>query len=127
MDEQPIAAPFAYPPASIKAFADAITAAENSDPQYNNPGDLKPPGWTGPTFGPGKIAIFASPSEGLQRLYFQLQLIANNYSRVYNTDMSILQMADKWTGGDNPQGWAETVANRLGTTPDANIGALLNV
>lgn len=113
MDHQPQVPPFASYSQSIKDFAAAITEAENSDPAYNNPGDLKPPGWTGPTFGAG-IARFSSPTEGIQRLYYQLSLIALGESHVYTLDDTIMSMAIKWTGNDNSGGWAQTVAANLG-------------
>jgi hypothetical protein len=124
MDTQPIVPPYGTPAQSIIALASAITTAENSDPKYNNPGDLKPPSWPGATFGAG-IAVFGSPQEGLARLYHQLNLIRGGLSRVYTLDDTIATMAQKWTGGNNAGYWAQSVAQFTGYTIDTPLSEVL--
>lgn len=117
-------------------FAHAIAAAEGyyvkgSVPQRaNNPGDLKPAewmrthGWTGEKTGAEGIAIFATPEDGWNILYHQLQLIVSKTSHVYVPTMTIAQMAAKWT--DTQSGsWAVNVANQLGGHVTDVIGTLL--
>jgi hypothetical protein len=106
----------------VADLAAAITVAENSDPQYNNPGDLKVAGF--PTFGAG-IAIFSSPAQGLSRLYYQLNLIANGESSYYSLDMTIEQFAAVWTGNDNAAQWAQAVESELGVAPGTTLGDVL--
>jgi hypothetical protein len=117
--------------ASIVALANAIAVAENSNPLYFNPGDLKPLGWTGPTFGAG-IAVFASVDEGMSRLCYQLYLILNGQSHVYSLADTILTMSVKWTLGVNQQpttesnNWAATVAQQLNVDPSAPLSSVLS-
>lgn len=96
----------------MQTFAEAIARAENSDSAHNNPGDIIPPGWNGPTFGEG-IAVFATADEGWNRLYYELWLIQTGRSHVYSLDDTIATMAAKWTRTE-PQGWAAAVAQYSG-------------
>ena len=96
----------------MQTFAEAIARAEGSDPAHNNPGDLIPPGWNGPTFGEG-IAVFATQDEGWNRLYYELWLIATGRSHVYSLDDTIRSMAGRWTR-TQPDGWAAAVAQYSG-------------
>lgn len=122
---------------SIRWFGEAISYAEGfpvagSIPQRaNNPGDLVIPNWGGQTLGAERISVFSSPAEGWRRLYAQLQLIVNGGSHVYTLNMTIREMAHKWTR-TQPDQWAQNVANRLQSrwaygdvTPDTVIGEIL--
>lgn len=108
----------------VAAMAQAIKRAEGSNPVYNNPGDIKLPGWKGPVFGEG-IPIFPTAAEGLARLYRQLNLIVNGQSRVYSLSDTIETMAQKWTGGDKADSWALIVASILGTETGALLSEVL--
>jgi hypothetical protein len=104
----------------IQAFALAIAAAENSNAKYNNPGDLKVYGWTGPTFGAGISDLSGEPAgTGMNYLCQELQLIVNGQSAYYTLSMSIGQMATVWTGACNAASWAAKVAETLG--PEATV------
>jgi hypothetical protein len=110
----------------VQTFAEAIARAEGSNPAYNNPGDFtaKAIGWTGPTFGEG-IAIFPTPDEGWNRLYFELWLIQTGRSGVYSLDGdTIATMAHKWTA-TNPDQWAAAVAQYSGLTVDTTLRSAL--
>jgi hypothetical protein len=116
-DLSPYGGPTTYP-AEIKRFAEAIARAEgfyvpNSIPQRaRNPGDLKVPGWSGPTLGSG-ISVFGDVADGWNALYHQLYIILTGQSARYNLDMSIAEMAAIWT--TTQQGpWATNVAGYLG-------------
>jgi hypothetical protein len=119
-DLSPYGGPIVYP-TSIVRLGQAIARAEGfyvkgSIPQRaHNPGDLKPPNWSGPTLGEG-IAVYASDDAGWAALHKQLYAILTGRSSVYDLDMTIHAMAAKWTGGDNPTNWARAVATTLGVT-----------
>lgn len=119
------------------ALANAVSIAEGlpvagSVPQRaNNPGDLELGDQGQGTIG-GKT-IFASLEDGWAALERELELITSGTSPVYNSyaqslglqdssQLSISQVAQKYTGGDNPDAWANTVASELGVTPDTAIG-----
>lgn len=128
-DLSPYGGPVVYPE-SIKAAARAIAKAEGfyvagSIPQRaNNPGDLKPPNWTGPTLGNG-IAVYASADAGWSALYKQLYIIVTGGSSRYTLDDTILDMARTWTGGDNAGAWARQVASQLGVADNAPLWSVL--
>jgi hypothetical protein len=107
----------------MNALFSAIEQAEGSDPQYNNPLDICPPGWTGQTFGAG-IPVFSSPTEGRQRGMYELWLIATGKSSVYSLSDSISVMAGKWTATDSAA-WASNVAAALGVTTDTTLAQIL--
>lgn len=87
----------------------------------NNPGDLKI-GDVGYGTQPNGITNFADPEAGFAALNHQVQLIQSGNSTVgYTPDMSINEVAQLYTGGDNPTGWADTVAKAAGTTPTSNF------
>jgi hypothetical protein len=123
---------------SIRWFGDAIAGAEGFGvlaaipTRANNPGDLVMPNWSGRTLGNAGVSVFVSPAEGWRRLYFQLQLIADDKSRVYSRSMSVREMASKWTTTDQ-EAWTQNVVNRLQSkwaygmvTPETAIGDLLS-
>jgi hypothetical protein len=112
---------------SITALAQAIATAEGffrtdvpggTLPQrHNNPGDL--------TLG-GVNRTFDTPEEGWSALYAQIAAILNGTSHVYSMNMTFLEMAEKWTGGDSTKGnvpgstqtWATVVAQSVGANPN---------
>lgn len=111
--------------AGLLALAHAIEVAEGSNPAYHNPGDIKIPGWTGPTFGVEQIPALPDRQTGLGYLYRQLSLIETGRSHVYTRTMTILDMAKHWTDTDGAA-WAHNVASVLGvpvtTTLDEVFG-----
>lgn len=120
MDQQPDQYVIAEWPDDVVAFANAVNVAENSNPVYNNPLDLRPPHWTGQTFGAG-IAVFSSLDEGWQRGFYQIFLISNalhgraNASTAgYKPSDTLMDVAVRYTGDDKAAGWAATVAQQLG-------------
>jgi hypothetical protein len=110
----------------IRQFARAIASAEgfgvtNAVPtRAHNPGDLKVPGWTGPTTGAEDISIFADDAEGWERLHHQLQLIVDGRSHVYTLDMTIAEMGDRWTATAQPE-WTANVVDWLNTYGDVTV------
>jgi hypothetical protein len=121
---------------AIKRLASAIAFAEGFGipgaipTRANNPGDLVIPGWTGGQLGAEKISVFESPAEGWNRLYRQLWLIQSGKSSVYTVNMTIAQMAARWTATE-PNHWASNVVSylvnhgRSDTTIQTTIGSVL--
>jgi hypothetical protein len=109
----------------IDALAAAIAKAEGADPSINNPGDLTagdvdPSNITG-TFNNAGVVIIDSVENGWNFLYGKLQNIFSGNSEVYNPSMTISEFAQTYTGGDNADSWASTVASALGVTPDTTL------
>lgn len=110
------------------ALALAINKAEGNAPNdvamtANNPGDLELGDIGNGTIG-GKT-IFASLDDGFEALENQINLIVTGQSKAgYTPDMSIAQVAQIWTGGDNPSAWANIVASELGVTPDTSFASV---
>lgn len=115
---------------ATNAFAVAIAYAEGfyingSRPQRNhNPGDL-----TIDTVGlgvgkDGPFVVYANDDDGWAALKRQVQLILTNTSNVYNTDMTIQDVANRYTATDQ-SAWALNVANKLGVSPDTKVSTIL--
>jgi hypothetical protein len=106
-----------YPPIWVTAMAKAIAVAEGfgvhgaKPTRQNNPGDLTVE---------GTIWTFQSETEGWNALYRQLELMFDNRSHVYNSEMTLREVADKWTETEK-EAWANNVANQLSTTPEATL------
>jgi hypothetical protein len=122
----------------MKAFAVAIAREEGyyvagSIPQKaNNPGDLVILGWTGLKLGAEGISVLVSDSAddplplngGWYKLYHELWLIEKGMSHVYNLDMTLTEMAQKWT--DTQQDvWAANVAGFLGVLQETTLRQIL--
>ena len=103
----------------VQRIAEAIALAEGfyapgSLPQRrNNPGDIKVN---------GVIATYESEADGWEALRNQIRLILENRSGIYTSDMSIYEVAELYTGGDNPSAWAHIVSAQLGVSPDTALG-----
>jgi|SRR5713101_6461386 len=114
----------------VKAFAKAISVAEgfgiaNDIPtKAHNPGDLVLGDRGNGVLGREGITIFPDNASGWNALYHELNLIVNSESHVYTLDMTISDMAYKWTD-TSQDAWAETVANQLGVTRDTPLSQIL--
>lgn len=109
----------------IDAFANAIAKAEGSDPSINNPGDLttgdfNPDNVLG-EFNSAGVAVVDSIANGWAALYNKLGNALSGNSEIYSADMTIQEFADKFTGGDNADTWAQSVAGDLGVTTDTTL------
>jgi hypothetical protein len=117
-------------PRSIVQFAQAIAHAEgfnvsgSAPDRAHNPGAIKVPGWSGPVTGTQGISVFASDDEGWQALYRQLNLIATQRSGVYTLNMTIEDMARRWTSTAQ-SAWAGHVASALGVSPSTRLSQVL--
>ncbi len=114
----------------ILEFAQAIAKAEGFGvpgavpTKAHNPGDLVIPGWLGQILGAG-ISVFETDEEGWGHLYHELGMIFVGSSHVYNLDMTILDMAKKWTMTDQVS-WADNVASHLGVSVDTTLREVLS-
>lgn len=109
----------------IQALANAIAKAEGANPSINNPGDLSsgdfPAAHVTGIFNSAGVAIVDTLENGWAALYNKLSNIFSGNSAVYSPSMTISQFAQTYTGGDNAQAWANTVAGELGVTPDTTL------
>lgn len=116
----------------IDAFAVAIAFAEgfyiqgSRAARNHNPGDL-----TLDTIGlavgrDGPFVVYANDNDGWTALKEQVRKIVTNTSAVYNSDMTINDIAQKYTTTQQAE-WAMNVASKLGVSPDTRIGDLMTV
>lgn len=117
---------------AVKLFAQGIAIAEGffvtgSRPQRNNnPGDLTVD-TTGTGIGKdGPFIVYATETDGWEALYKQVEMMFTNASRIYNSNMTIRQIAEKYTTTDQ-LAWAQNVARTLGISIDTPISTLITV
>lgn len=114
----------------IVSLAQGIARAEGfylqgSAPQRaHNPGAIKVPGWNGPITGTEGISVFASDDVGWEALYRQLDLIATSRSGVYSLNMTLDEMARRWTATQQ-SAWAANVAFSLGVSTSTRLSQVL--
>jgi hypothetical protein len=94
------------------AKAEGFGPLENFPTQIHNPGDLElgDMGWGVQS---GKT-VYPNDAAGWDALTHECQLMLTGESRVYNVSMTFLEVAGKYTGGDDPEGWARTVSQVCG-------------
>jgi hypothetical protein len=112
------------PSTAVWLLARAIAIAEGSPAGWNNPGDLtRSFGFAnqGPQNSAG-VLKFNSSADGWNALYQEISDALGGTSTVYSPGTSIAQMAQLWTGGDNADAWANTVASQLGVSTTTTIG-----
>lgn len=113
--------------ANVQRFAEAIAKAEGFGKPgaiptlRNNPGNLKMPK------DGGQITTFATAEEGWEALRKQIRLIASGDSRFYNLNMTLVEMAQIWTGEAAFRNWSRNVSISLGMPESATIGQVLSV
>jgi hypothetical protein len=109
---------------SVVDFANAIASAENANPSYFNPGDLKvtsganklnlssllTAGATGTA--PNGVTQYDSIDDGWNALYNQVQFIVNGQSSLASVSNSISDLAYNYTTTDQDD-WANTVAGYM--------------
>lgn len=102
----------------IQKLAMAVAKAEGYGVEgalptrINNPGDLEL-GDVGCGVEQGKT-IYPNAKAGWDALERQCALILTDKSPYYQTQMTIMQFAMKYTGNDEAAAWAKTVADFLG-------------
>jgi hypothetical protein len=115
---------------ATNAFATAIAYAEGfyvngSRSQRNhNPGDLTVDSVGLGVGKDGPFIVYANDDDGWTALKHQVQLILTNTSSIYNTNMTIQDVANRYTATEQ-SAWALNVANKLGVSPDTKVSTLL--
>jgi hypothetical protein len=71
------------------------------------------------------LQAFPTPLHGFAALLAQLRLAVSGRSAYYRPDMTLAEFARVYTGGDNPEAWARTVAQELGVSTDVRIRELV--
>jgi len=123
MDLKTLVAMYSNPAPKVKLLCLGISKAEGFDvpgslpARCHNPGDLEI-GNVGYGVDNGKT-IFPDDATGWAALYREGSLMlaamtSLHRSHVYSLGETFLQVAQAWTGGDNPSGWAQTVAETCG-------------
>jgi len=103
---------------SFLAFAQAISVAEGygiagAIPTVrNNPGDLK--------LSAGQITTFATPAEGWEALYHQLELMRDGTSRYYGPGMTLAEAGRIWTATEQSAWLANVIRAMRGQGFDVN-------
>lgn len=117
---------------AVRLMSEGIAIAEGyyvtgSRPnRNNNPGDLTVD-ITGTGIGKdGPFIVYGSPDDGWKALYRQVEMMFTNASRIYNSNMTIRQIAEKYTTTDQ-LAWAQNVANELGISIDTPISNLITI
>jgi hypothetical protein len=108
----------------------AITKAEDSPREWNNPGDLTGEDSAGfPTDGTMNAAgvwKFVNAADGAAALTIKVQRMLTGCSKVYPLSTTMMQLAVKYTGGDNPASWAYVVCHELGTEANTTLQEYVN-
>ncbi len=99
------------------AVAEGYFAPGSLPLRYNNPGDIED--------ATGSKIQFPTAEAGWARLYHQIELIVSGRSRVYDRQMTLAEIAQKWTGGDQARAWANNVARVLGIKPSDTLAFYL--
>jgi hypothetical protein len=111
----------------VTEMAQAIAKAEGFGPpgnlptRINNPGDLEL-GDRGQGVNNGKT-IFATVEDGWEALEGQVRWMLTGNSRIYKLSDTLLEVAEKYTGRDNPDAWAVIVAGELGITISTTLAS----
>ncbi len=104
-----------YWPDSVLRLAKAISVAEGSNPEWNNPGDL-----TGADAGSfltcgvansEGVLKFVNAEDGWMALYAKVNRMLSGKSKVYPLDMSLERVGLLYSGGD--PNWAVNVSREL--------------
>jgi len=111
-------------PDSVLRLAKAITVAEGSNPEWNNPGDLTyAMGF--PTLGTVNsdgVLKFANADDGQHVLCHQCYLMLTGKSAVYKLTDTLEVVGAKYSNGD--PNWAKNVAAYLGVSEQATLEQL---
>jgi hypothetical protein len=102
------------------ARAEGFYKPDSLPARIHNPGDLEI-GDRGYGVQAGKTC-FPDDRTGWNWLHGEGTLMLSSMqtrhrSRIYTLDMTWLQVADHWTGHDNPEAWAEIVSAACGAQP----------
>jgi hypothetical protein len=111
--------PKVYLLATAIAQAEGFYVPDSLPARCHNPGDLEL-GSVGCGMEQGKT-IFPTDQAGWMALEHQCDLMLTGHSHVYKLTDRIIDVAGKYTGGDNPTAWASIVAHKLGVSAAATL------
>lgn len=114
----------------VRLLADGIELAEGAGvagsrpARNNNPGDLRLD-TIGKSTGvdDAGFQVYATYEDGREALEKQVRLMLTNTSHIYNENMTVLQVAVRYTTTDQ-EAWAWNVASAAGVTPDTPINQI---
>lgn len=106
------------------AHAEGYGPLNNLPTRINNPGDMEL-GDLGYGVQAGKT-IFRELDAGWEHLYFEVWLMLNGKSHVYSPNLSLIEIAAKYTGNDNAAAWASIVAQDIGISVNDQLKQFLS-
>lgn len=119
---------------AIQLFAEGIALAEgffvagSRAARNHNPGNLTKD-ITGTAVGTdGMFIVYANDNDGWDALRRQVELILTNASSIYNSQMTLRQIAQKYASTSTPTdqlNWAINVASKLGIDIDTPVATLI--
>lgn len=108
------------------AYAEGFYISGSRPARNHNPGDLTVD-LTGQGIGhDGPFIIYANDNDGWTALKSQVMKIFNNTSSIYTSDMTIHDIATRYTTTEQ-NAWAMNVARSLGVSPDTKVSELLSM
>jgi hypothetical protein len=119
---------------AIQLFAEGIALAEgfyvvgSRAARNHNPGNLTLD-ITGTGIGmDGMFIVYDNDNDGWEALYKQVEMILTNTSGIYNSQMTLRQIAEKYASTSTPNerlNWAINVASKLGIDINTPVSTLL--
>jgi hypothetical protein len=124
------------PEDNVEAIAQAIARAEGYFVEgehdgrsllhrLNNPGGLKKPALGAddlPTWQGTGLIIFPTPEMGWAALRYQVRMMLNGESEIYDPSDTLITVGLKYADGD--ENWGSNVAMNLGVSPTARLTEL---
>lgn len=120
--------------AAIQLFAEGIALAEgffvagSRAARNHNPGNLTKD-ITGTAVGmDGMFVVYTNDNDGWNALRKQVELILTNASKIYNSEMTLREIGQKYASTSTPTdqlNWAINVASKLGIDIDTPVSTLL--
>lgn len=120
--------------AAIDLFAEGIAVAEgffvagSRAARNHNPGNLTVDITDTAVNKDGMFMVYANDTDGWNALRKQVELILTNASTIYNSQMTLRQIAQKYASTSPPNeqlNWAINVANKLGIDIDTPVATLV--
>jgi hypothetical protein len=115
---------------AIRLFSEGIALAEgfyvtgSRAQRNNNPGNLTVD-TTGTSIGmDGMFVVYATAIDGWNALEQQVRLILTDASSIYNSDMTLREIGERYTTTDQ-LAWSMNVASKLGISIDTPVSTLL--
>lgn len=108
------------------AYAEGFYIANSRPARNHNPGDLTVDTINKGIGKDGPFIVYANDTDGWDALKMQVRKIFTNTSSIYNSNMTINDIATRYTTTDQTA-WAMNVAKSLGISPNTKISELLNM